>query len=197
MKKVLLLLCVCSIPFAACHSKKEKALGSSVKYSRHGRFLIKETFDSNGKLLVKQSFNKDTVPDGAMMEYYPNGIIATWRWFIYSEKNPRCGVFFKENGSFDTLKGVPFLVAQNPENSPGVEFINPPQIKFQAGYKETFKNQIIYQTIYNPTLTDSISFIPLNEYKYAKGHKYEVYFYIVDTVKKRSLYQDSLELIGQ
>ena len=166
-----------------------------VKYYRQGRFLIKETFDSSGRLLVKQSFNKDTVPDGAMAEYYPNGIIAIWRWFIPKQKKPTCGVFYHSDGTFDTLKGRPYLdMGWDDRNEPVVEIIHLPYLTTQLGYKEIYKNRAIKNIVYDPIITDSINLVPLDEYKYVKGHEYKIYFYIVDTVQKRFLFQDSTHL---
>jgi hypothetical protein len=162
---------------------------------KDNRFLIKEAYDSSGKIKLKQYFNKDTVPDGAMIEYYSNGKIAKWRWFRAKHKNPDCGIFYNEDGSFDTLKGKPFLaIGNDADQNPVIELINPPQVKFTIGYKDYYENKMIKKIYYDPILTDTISWVPLDEYKKTKGHEYIICFYIIDSVKNKILYQDSINL---
>jgi len=167
----------------------------SAKFYKQGRFLVKETYDSTGKIETKQYFNKDTTPDGAYTEYFDNGIIAKWIWFIPKYKNPVGGVYYYDNGVFDTFKGRPFLGTGNDSNNePVIKLINPPQVKFRMGYKDIFNNKVVNEIYYDPILTDSISWVPLDEYKLTKGHKYRIYFYILDTLNKIFLFQDSINL---
>lgn len=182
------------ICFLNCkNSSPKKKDAPVIKFFKEGRFLIKETFDSSGSILIKQYFNKDTVPDGAMIEYYPNSTIATWRWFLPKQKNPNCGIFYNENGTFDTLKGRVFLdLGEDKDHNPVIIFINPPQLKIRIGYKDVFKNKILKEKNYDPILTDSTGSVALDEYKYAKGHDYILYFYVVNTIDNKVLYNDSI-----
>jgi len=98
--------------FFNCKNKTdEKTTTSITKFSKNGRFLIKETYDSVGKVATKQYFNSDTVHDGACIEYFNNGNIGSWKWYIPRQKDPICGVFYYEDGSFDTFKGRPYLTS--------------------------------------------------------------------------------------
>ena len=180
--------------FSNCGSRKiEKP--TTTKFTKKGRFLIKETYDSTNKPLTKQYFNNDTVPDGAAIEFYENGNIGSWKWFIPGKKNPTCGLFYHEDGSFDTLKGRPYLgMSYDVNHSPVVEVINPPQLKIEIGYKEIFNNIKVNGIIYDPTLTDTIAWVALDEYHYVKGHEYKIFFRILDTIQKKLLYQDSTHL---
>jgi hypothetical protein len=182
--------------FVNCKNKKdENDKKQTVRFLKEGRFLIKETYNRSGKISIKQYFNKDTTPNGAYIEYFDNGNICKWVWYIPNRKNPKCGVYFHSDGSFDTLKGRPYLgIAWDEIDDPVVKLINPPHLTIQFGYKEIYKNHILRYVTYDPILTDSISWVPLHEYKYAKGHKYKIYFCIVDTIQKRFLYQDSTNL---
>ena len=167
---------------------------SPTKFTYVGRFLVKETYDRTGKIEAKQYFDKDTIPDGAAIEYYPNGKVESWIWYIHND--PYCGVFFNEQGDFDTLKGNPFLdvICCNGNNDPDIKLINPPQVAFRLLFKDIYKKKVIKKIMYEPLLTDTVSWVPLDEYKYQEGHNYKIYFYVVDTVKTFLLYQDSLEI---
>lgn len=110
-----------------------------VRYRKHLDGLQKEVFDSNQKLLSKQFFDKDTIPFGALEEYYDNGKLAKWKWFnrSYSFKSgdsiafythggntpiqreeqkkddihayPDCIAYYDTLGQLDTFVGKPFI----------------------------------------------------------------------------------------
>lgn len=185
------------ICFLNCkNSSPKKNDTSATKYSKEGRFLIKETCDSSGRIIAKQYFNKDTVPDGALIEYYPNGLIATWQWYIANHNTPYTKIHYNVNGIFDSLIGNSFLnvVCCNDFNKTVVELINPPQTGIRLLYKDIYKGKVVYSDIYKPFLTDTVSWVVLGKYQYNKEHKYKIYFYIVDTLKRTLFYQDSSEI---
>jgi len=191
-----LCLTAISVGFFGCNNKRdEKRIKPAIKFFTEGRFLIKVSYDSTGNIVAKQSFDKDTTPDGAYTEYFKNGTIGSWRWFRRGQKDPICGVFYYEDGWFDTMKGRPFLeMGWDEINQPVVVLVNPPHLKIQLGYKEIYKNRILRNITYDPILTDSICWVPLDKYKYRIGREYKIYFYIVDTLHQAFLYQDSTHL---
>jgi hypothetical protein len=180
-----------------CKEATTSNVNSNTKYSESGRFIVKEIYDSAGHLKIKQYLNRDTVPEGPMIEYNTNDVIIAWIWFVKGEKNPKCGVFYKEDGYFDTLKGQTFLgVGRDNHENPVIMAINPPQVKLMIAYKDFYKNKIFKEIYYtDPYRTDSMTLISLDEYKYRNEHKYKIYFSIVDSIKKTTLYTDSMEFI--
>jgi len=195
VKKFTLLFYLLFFCFVRCNRGNNKPSLQSNKFFIIGRFLVKETYDSTGKIKTKQYFNNDTIPDGAYIEYFDNGIIAKWRWYTAKHKNPYCGVFYSEQSTFDTFKGQPFLgIENNINNKPLIKLINPPQITVNLLYKDFYHGKVVNEIMYDPLLTDTVSWIPLDEYDHRQDHKYKIYFYIVDTVKASLLYQDSLEI---
>jgi len=187
----LLLFC-----FLNCRNSASKKVSlSHIEFIKKGKKLIKEIYDSAGKIEMRQFFNKDTIPDGAMIEYYSNGTVATWLWYAAKHKNPYCGIFYNEQAVFDTLKGKPFLgIENNKNNKPLVKLINPPQITVKLLYKDFYMGKVVNDIMYDPLPTDTISWVPLDEYGHKQDHVYKIYFYIVDTIKTSLLYQDSLEI---
>jgi hypothetical protein len=183
--------------FQNCKDNHRKTDFPSSKYTYIGTSLIKETFDSTGKITIRQYYNADTVPNGAKIEFYNNGKIASWIWYSSKHKEPYCGVYYSEEGLFDTLRGIPFIdiVYKKDFDYPYIKTINPPNVALQLVYKDIYNGKIVKKTLYGPILTDSVAWFGLDEYKYQNGHKHEIYFNIVDTIKEYLLYQDSLEII--
>ena len=171
--------------FEKCRGKQLKNL---IKYSLHGRFIIKESFDSSGKITGRQYFNKDTIPNGAEIYYYPNGKIKHWKWF-QNNKTPSCGVYYDTDGVFFAFRGNPFIdLGNETDTSVYVTLVNPPNIKFIIVYEDTYKSKVMKSLMFEPTLTDSTSWIVIdrnsNEFLYQKEHKYELIFYVIDENSK-------------
>jgi hypothetical protein len=113
--------------------------GDVHQFYKKGRFLVRETRNQNKVLVRVQYFDKDTIPDGALIEYNKNGKIAKWKWFTktrqgnhpdmlafyergkdnkvetkewrseYKDIQPDCIAYYDGNGRLDTFVGNPFI----------------------------------------------------------------------------------------
>lgn len=127
------------------------------KYFRRVNYYIKESYDNNGNVISKQFYNKDTSPYGAKIKYSSLGKIIKWSWFYHSHKFPDCIVYYKPNGLFDTLAGIPFIkTGYEKDHHLAVELINPPNVKIVVGYQDFFKGRLVKKLAYPAITTDSI-----------------------------------------
>lgn len=193
-----LLVSLALLSLAACKNDHKKGpVAYPVRYSTAGRYLVKETDDLQGNLLRKQLFNSDTVADGPMTDYFPDGKISVWRFFKPASKAPVCGLFYKKDGSLDMLKGTIILDAiRFPGNNINVKFPNPPQLSFIIKYRDYYKDKVVSEKDYEPLLTDSCCWIGLSNHKVQPDHVYKFALCVVDTAKHKILdmYSEQLQM---
>jgi hypothetical protein len=171
--------------FSNCRHNQRISLQNKIKIYARGHDIIKEIFDSTGQMMTMQSFNKDTIPNGAQTTYYSNGKIRKWKWFK-NDTIALCGAYYDSNGICYAFRGNPFLKAGNESHSGiYVTMVTPPTTKFITIFRDSFKNKIVNQLTYEPVNTDSNSYIVIkkteDEFKYKEGHTYTLCFYIVDS----------------
>jgi len=175
--------CVMLVVISSCRNDiKQRATATSEKYFYKGELLVKEMYDSSKKLAIKQTFTKDTVPYGAKISYDSNGNVDKWEWFLHSLKYPDCIVYYKSNGTFDTLVGNPFIsTGFDKKHQLCVKLVNPPNLNMVVTYQDSFQNKLL-KDIYYPVLsTDSVAYIALRDHTPKKNHKYMLNFHIVDS----------------
>lgn len=127
--------------FSCGQSGSENKMGA-VHYRTQGGGLQKEVFDAHGRLLSRQNLDKDTIPFGALEEFYTNGKLAKWKWFnrssvsksgdsiafyTYGEEDPiirekrkdediqlypDCIAYYDTSGQLDTFVGKPFIAVR-------------------------------------------------------------------------------------
>lgn len=175
--------------FGNCENaiQKKPIKANKEKYYKNGRFLVRETYDSSGRLQAKQFFNKDTIPDGAEIDYYMNGNVEKWKWYTLQDKYPRCLIHYDDNGIYDTIKGNPFIDGIKANDTDlAVKFVNPLNVKSFIMLEDKYKNEIVVQYKFDPISLDTVNIVILNKKSgYAKkvGHQYLIYFYIIDSVR--------------
>jgi len=175
--KILIILII----FLSCKNNEKKKVYESKIY-RKGVYLIKEDYYENGVLRFKKHFTLDTVPMGSEITYYPNSKIAKWKWFGENHKYAYIGVYYDSNGFYNSFKGTPFIQAGKSINGETfVELVNPPNVNYLLGYRDFFNDKVVYQQAYEPGLTDTTSWVTLNNYKYDSTHKYFLYYYFLST----------------
>jgi len=155
-----------------------------------GTAIVKKVYNKEGVLLTMQSFTKDTIPNGALIHFYPNGKIKQWTWYSSELKNPFATVLYKNNGMFDTLHGNPFIKSVTSGNDVYVELINPPNVNVIFGFKDFYRDSLMKKVVYQPDLTDSTGWVILRskDVNFKKDHNYMCNFLIADTFKKEYIY---------
>ena len=195
MRYLLLYILAIIFSLSSCQSNKKEYVSYRAKFYNSGRFLVKETYDSSGKIVTKQYFNKDTMPDGAYIEYFSDGIIGKWVWFIANDKNPSCGFYYYSDGSFDTLKGNPFISAfYNTKGEGCFKILAPPDLCYIIKFIDFYNDNKLAQYDYEPIKIDSVNWVILRKFEFEKGHKYKLFFCTVDTSTKLLINRSSFEL---
>ena len=186
-----------SLLFYSCNNKNKQYIKYEINKKNNKNYIIKYLYNFYGNIIEKQYFNKDTVPDGPKIRYYPNGIISSWIWFRANHKNPACGIFYDRKGVFDTMKGSPFLDGGWTESNGEtyVKLINPPQLGYIIEFEDFYENKLVEKRFYGAVVTDSTNYIMLKKYNYNKNHKYYIVFCVADTVKRVILHQYPKEII--
>jgi hypothetical protein len=176
--------------FSGCVNQVNKTANKNyVKFSSMGKFIVKETYDSIGLIRAKQYFNKDTIPDGSEIEYYSNNRIEKWKWHTLDNKYPICGVYYSSKGFFDSFKGRPFIEFINKDKMKGslyIELINPPNINSIVLLDDSSCDHRL-QLKYDPIVSGSLNWVIIgdsNEDKLKNGHRYTLYYFVVDSNKK-------------
>ncbi len=183
--KILGLVSACFIALflPSCNSDAPDSRNTTIKYLYINNHLVREIYDSIGKIKIRKTLNEDTTSYGSELNYYDNGKIEKWKWFFYSEKYPDCVIYYNDNGAFDTLQGNPFIsTIYNKERILCVKLINPPNVKIKVGYRNYYRNKIVQQFAYSPIETDSVAWVFLYEHKPKKNHNYKLYYYVVDSL---------------
>jgi hypothetical protein len=147
--------------------------------------LVKKTYSKTGAIIKVQLFTKDTVPSGAEIDFYNNGVIKHWKYYTDQSRLPRCVVYYDSLGKFDTLIGMPFIDSYRGEDGViYVKTINPPATKsvlLLDIYKDGKK---IDNVAYSPISTDSMGLTAIgqhNEVNFRKDAKGFVYYHIIDS----------------
>jgi len=143
-----LLYSICIVFFCiGCRSKivKEK---SNHWLNDNKKTLINEQYNSIGRIISRKWFNTDTVANGAEIFYYPNGKIEKWKWYNSDNAIPYAVVYYDTNGKYDEYKGIAFINAIKFDNKDVyIEMINPPNVKFLLGYKDSLGNKLVKKTL--------------------------------------------------
>ena len=191
---IIVLVMIMAIIIVQVGNNNSHTIGNEFKYYRSGRFLVKDSYDSAGKLVTKQFFNADTMPDGAEIDYYANGKIEKWKWFDPTSKYSYCVVYYNAKGGFDTFVGRPFIgTGYDHKHELCIELINPPNVNIKMGYVDFYNGKVMEQLAYPPSPTDTIAWVILDHYKHEDGHKYMLYYYFVDS-SNHILCESSIEL---
>ena len=182
----LLLFCNCR------NGTKQTVVSDKIIYLRSKDGLVKKVYDNDSRLILEQNFDIDTTPCGAMVEYYENGSILTWRWFLYKSKDPLCGFYFNMDNTLDTMKGSPYIdVVFIKNKGTFVKIVKPPILRYVIEYNDVFGHKMIDKMFYEPIITDSVNWINLGKINYREDHKYFLKFSIVDTTIKKIVRQYS------
>ena len=171
---------------------------NDVKIYKVGKHIIKDVYGNQGEIRRRQYFSNDTLPDGAEIDYFPDGKIAIWRWYKYKDVRPCCVLFYNKNGVFDSLKGNPFLHAIYVSDTGFyLQGIKPPQLAYIVEYNDVFKGKLINTDAFKPSETDTIDWIAISHHKFEKDHIYNINFCIIDTVtnKIQNEYHEKLNLL--
>lgn len=178
-----------------CNESPQVVSWQEFKVNKKGRFIVVEEYDSLQHIKNIKYFNSDSVTaDGPEFLYRPNGQLSKWIWFSPISKYPAVGVYYGDDGNFDSLKGFPIIgYAKTPEGKFAIQTVNPPKVSYALGFKDYFKNTVINKKAYYPFITDTTSWFTLDELSFEKGHKYNVYFYITDTLNGKNKILDSVE----
>jgi len=203
MKKELIFIVLLILVLSCDNEHHQK--NSFVRIYNIGSFLIKETYDSLQHLKIKQFFNKDTVPNGALITFYPNGKIYTWKWYFDDDKNPRCKIIYDSNGHFSKMEGYVIIDSQYIRQNIDLALALPPGLKFIVKVKSLDKGLLHQEMDCYPYLNgDTIGVDNDTIYniatfrieKYNKKLTYKACVYLDDSNIKQPNCLDSIELIN-
>lgn len=143
--------------------------------------LIKEEYYSNKIIKYKQYFSIDGFPNGSSIDYYPSGIIEKWKWFNKSKKYPYGIVYYDKEGHFLRFKGTAFINAYKLSNTEtAIEIINPQNTTLIFSYKDIKDGKVKRDDLYEPSKTDSTSWVTIDGHVYDYSHKYILTVYFLD-----------------
>jgi len=169
----------------SCNENKgnKKLLHENI-YLQDNHLVRKILFDTGETRKVIKYYTLDTFANGAEIHYDSLGKIIKWLWFKKGIKYALYGVYFN-NGKYIDKMGNPFVAALNLNNNTlAVEMANPPGVNYLFCYKDFLNNKLIRQVLKEPGKTDSTSWVTVHDHKFIDGHKYMVYYFIVDDKNK-------------
>ncbi len=180
MKKLLgFFICVYWVFNSCTNTNDEK--GEKLLYSKDG--YIKLLSYSDGRLKSKKQYSLSHKPSGYEMLYDSlNGSLIKWKWYDSISRYPKTIIDY-ERGKFKSLKGSPFIKAGLNNKETVVEMVNPPNIKYILGYRDFLNQAIVRQEAYEPDKSSTTSWVKLDNHRYENGHKYFIYYYILDSKK--------------
>ena len=176
------------------------------KYRTKGNHFIVETYKGS-KLYSTQSFDKDSIPDGPGITYFPNGKIEKWKWFDINQmigtsdsiatffhdnrelslsklkKNdqyPVCMAYYDSTGKFDTLVGYPLVERRYNNGIMAIGIAYPPSVYAKIILTDSEFAKVTKQYLYEPEPADALCWVPLTDLKYQKGHIYYLEYMLVD-----------------
>jgi hypothetical protein len=188
MKKINVILFCGLLSVISCkNNKNEKNENINVDKSRliSKHFLNKiiiQQYDSLGALIVKKTFNKDSIADGAEIHYYPNGKIKKWVWYRADKDIPYTGVYYDTNGVYSHYKGALIIDVFSLHEGKDIyiEMANPPNVNFLLKFTDSLNGKLVKKDFYDPGLTDSIAFVKLDRFDFNKLHKYSLIYYFFE-----------------
>jgi len=185
-QKVILYLLLGTYIALGCFGCRDKSVKQKFSHwVNDNKKLIKEQYDSTGKITSRQWFNTDTVASGAEIFYYPNGKIEKWKWYGPDNIIPYAVVYFDTIGRYSEYKGIAFIDAiKFNKNDVYIEMINPPNVKFLLCYTDSFNNKLKRKTLYEPGLTDSVAWVKLDEHIFKHNHAYTLMYYFLNRNNK-------------
>jgi len=143
--------------------------------------LILEQYDSMGRIISRKWLNTDTVANGAEILYHPNKKIKKWKWYGSDNTIPYAVVYYDTNGKYRAYEGITFIRALRfNKKDMCIAMINPPNVKFLLGFRDSLGNKLVDKSFYKPTLTDSVAWVNLGEVNFKAGHIYTLTYYFVD-----------------
>jgi len=177
--KILLILCLFYAIVSSC--KEDKYNG--FYYDKNN--LVKEFYDSIEEVKIIKYYTKDTIADGAEIWYYSNGKISKWLWFNKKSHFPLSGVYYNQNGNANSIKGDPFLSSTILKDGLlYIETIAPPNTKYEIMYIDSLNGIVKRISIYEPEISGQTSWVQPRRHKFEAGHKYDLYFYLLDNNEK-------------
>jgi hypothetical protein len=142
-------------------------------------------YDSNGILLSKNRFSKDSIKCKEQIKYYYNNVIMKWFWQIKGNKFPLCGVYYNMLGEPADLIGIPILrIIKYDTNRIGIEIVNPPNVNFKLRLIDSFNKILLRKRDLKPLKNDSTSWVFIKDFTHLKGHNYYLYCYLVSKTEK-------------
>jgi hypothetical protein len=182
MKIIIIVLLALFTALSCANNRQDKTV-----YRNQNQYLIEDVYNNFGQLKYSKSYNKDTIPNGAEIFYYPNGKIEKWAWYnaLIGEESRKKYAFiffyFNENGDLDSTNGTPFIRPIITKSGyVAIEMVNPPNVKYIFGYKDFIGDKVVFKQAYEPAVTDSTSWVTLEKHKFEQGHTYKVYYYILN-----------------